>query len=179
MNKASKGLLAASAAGVLLLGGAGSLAYWSDAAEVGGGTLNAGQLQLDDTTSGGCAAATWTLDTAEDPAGAAFDPATDTLVPGDVLSKHCTFTIAAVGTHLRADLTASGGAASGDLAPALVTSGTFTVGGATVTSITDADNGATLDATVQVTFDPASGNDTQLQSASLSDFTVGLAQVHD
>ncbi|MGO4256986.1 alternate-type signal peptide domain-containing protein [Marmoricola sp. RAF53] len=178
MNKSTKGALAAAAGAVLLLGGAGSLAYWTDAATVAGGALNSGKLTLTDTTTGGCAAASWTLDGAESPAGAAFDPVTDTLVPGDVLTKSCTYTIGAVGTHLRANVTASGGAASGSLAPALTVGGTFDVAGAPVTSITAADDGKTLTAKISVAFVPTSGNTTQLQAASLSSYAVTLNQIH-
>lgn len=178
MKKSSQGALAAAAAGVLLLGGAGSLAYWTDAATVSGGAINSGKLTLTDATAGTCASAAWKLDTMESPSGVTFDPATDTLVPGDVLTKQCSYTIGAVGTHLRADVAATGGAASGALAPALTATGTFTVGGGTVTSVTSADNGKTLAATISVTFNPASDNTTQLKAASLSDFKVTLSQVH-
>ena len=179
MNKASKGALAALAAGALLLGGAGSLAYWTDSAEVAGGAINSGELSLTDTTAGTCADADWVLDDAEAPGGVPFDPATDTLVPGDELTKTCTFTVNADGTHLRADLAASGGTASGALAPALSVTGAFTVGAAAVTSITEADDGKELAATITLTFDPSADNSTQLQAASLSDFTVMLTQDHD
>lgn len=47
MNKFAKGSLAAGAGVVLLLGGAGTLAYWNDTAELNGGTINAGKLDLD------------------------------------------------------------------------------------------------------------------------------------
>lgn len=46
MNKFAKGSLAAGAGLVLLLGGAGTLAYWNDSAELAGGTINAGTLTL-------------------------------------------------------------------------------------------------------------------------------------
>lgn len=52
MNKFAKGSLAAGAGLVLLLGGAGTLAYWNDEAELTGGTINAGTLDLEaDQTS--------------------------------------------------------------------------------------------------------------------------------
>lgn len=47
MNKFAKGSLAAGAGLVLLLGGAGTLAYWNDSAELTGGTINAGTLTLE------------------------------------------------------------------------------------------------------------------------------------
>ena len=48
MNKFAKGSLAAGAGIVLLLGGAGTLAYWNDSAELTGGTVNAGTLELNE-----------------------------------------------------------------------------------------------------------------------------------
>ncbi|HET6153923.1 MAG TPA: alternate-type signal peptide domain-containing protein [Marmoricola sp.] len=179
MNKSTKGALAAAAGGVLLLGGAGSLAYWNDAASVAGGTINSGKLSLTDTTTGTCSSAPWTIDAAESPAGVTFDPATDTLVPGDVLTKHCSYTIGAQGTHLRATVNATGGVATGALAPALTVAGAFTVAGAPVTSITSANDGNTLDAAISVTFAPSSDNTTQLTSATLSSYVVSLQQVHN
>ena len=53
MKKSTKGALAATTAGVLLLGGAGSLAFWSDS--IGGSTISSGHISLDDTTAGDCA----------------------------------------------------------------------------------------------------------------------------
>ncbi|MDI9944213.1 alternate-type signal peptide domain-containing protein [Rhodococcus sp. 1.20] len=47
MKKQTKGAIAAAAAGALLLGGAGSLAVWSDSADVsGGGPVTSGALDL-------------------------------------------------------------------------------------------------------------------------------------
>jgi alternate signal-mediated exported protein len=46
MNKFAKGSLAAGAGLVLLLGGAGTLAYWNSEAKLQGGTINAGTLTL-------------------------------------------------------------------------------------------------------------------------------------
>src|SRR5687767_11072956 len=46
MSKTFKGAGAAIVAGVLLIGGAGSLAYWSDAEGVTGGSISSGELKL-------------------------------------------------------------------------------------------------------------------------------------
>lgn len=179
MNRLTKGAVALTGAGVLLIGGAGTLAFWNDTATVAGGTVNSGQLKLTDTTAGGsCAAAGWTLDSGEATANEPFDPATDTLVPGDVLTKTCTYSINAVGNHLRATLSATGGAATGTLSSALTTSATFTVAGASVTSITEANHTHELKATIAVTFNPTSDNTTQLKTADLSNFVVTLQQAH-
>lgn len=179
MKKSTKGAVALAGAGLLLIGGTGSLAFWNASATVGGGTINSGELSLTDTTAGTCATATWTLDLGEDVPGEAFDPATDTIVPGDVITKTCTYEIGAVGNHLRADLTATGGAATGALAGAITPAATFTVAGAPATSITEANDGDVLEAEISLTFNPTSDNTTQLQSASLSDFVVSLQQAHN
>lgn len=78
MRKSTKGALAAVAAGALLLGGAGTLAYWTDEATIAGTDITTGHLTVDATD---CEAGTlvWTLE------GDAFDPTTDTLIPGDTL----------------------------------------------------------------------------------------------
>lgn len=52
MNKTTKGALAAGAAGILLLGGAGSYALWSDAETVQGGTITAGNLDISPVAAG-------------------------------------------------------------------------------------------------------------------------------
>ena len=92
MNKTTKGALAAGAAAVLLLGGAGTLAYWTDQGTIGGTTITSGHLTLDTSA---CAGSTgWDLE------GDAFDTSTDTLVPGDTLTKTCDVVVDVEGTHL-------------------------------------------------------------------------------
>jgi alternate signal-mediated exported protein len=179
MNKSTKGALAAGAAGVLLLGGASSLAFWTDSDAVAGGTFTAGSLNL--TPLNGCNV--WNLDTGE-PGGQPFDPATGKIVPGDVITKVCTFTIDAVGTHLRAGVVAEAGTDSGDL----IDSGDLTVGtaaltiaGNPITEITAANNTQTLSVTVPVTFnDPGvSDNTTQTLSGTLDAINIVTTQVHN
>lgn len=176
MNRTTKGAIAAGAAAVLLLGGAGSLAYWTDTDAVDGDTFTAGSMSLEPLN--GCNV--WNLDTAE-PGGQPFVPGTDRLVPGDVVTKLCTFTVDAVGTHLRATVEAVAGTDSGDL----LTSGPLTVGstlaiGVTpVTEITEANDGDTLTVAVTVTFDSASDNGSQTDSAVLDDIDIDTTQVHN
>ncbi|HWV27089.1 MAG TPA: alternate-type signal peptide domain-containing protein [Aeromicrobium sp.] len=92
MKKSTKGALAAAGAGVLLLGGAGTLAYWTDDATISGTTITSGHLTVDasdcDATN-----AVWTLE------GDAFDPATDALIPGDTLTMNCDVDVDVEGTH--------------------------------------------------------------------------------
>ena len=52
MKKSTKGALAAGGAAVLLLGGAGSLAYWTASGSVPGGSLTSGSMTLSSVTCG-------------------------------------------------------------------------------------------------------------------------------
>lgn len=173
MKKSTKGALATSAAAVLLLGGAGTLAYWNDSAVVPGGTIQSGQLELGAPDCG----AGWTLD-----GGAAFT--TQLLVPGDTLTKTCTVDLLATGEHLGADLvvdTPTWGAANG-LTAELTTSATFLVNGVATSHITSADDTGTgeIQASVVVVFDgPAATNASQNLSATLNGINIVATQTHD
>lgn len=189
MKKSTKGAVAAAAAGVLLIGGVGSLAFWSDSITIGSDTINSGHLSLDDTNLGvdpdpavttddGCAKVKWTLDS--DEPDSEFDPLTDEIVPGDVLTKVCTFDVSAVGNHLKADLSATGGAVSGaDLAPPVTSNAVFTVAGGALTSITEDNDEDELKATITLTFPyGVENNDSQDKSLNLTAYTVTATQVH-
>jgi len=120
MKNATKGALAAAAAGSLLLGGAGSLAYWTDTGNVSGANIDAGHLKL---ASPSCDAA-WKLN------GGTFTDGTTKIKPGDELTRHCTYSIDLVGSGLTAKFDVSVPALTGSLKDALSTSGsTFTIGG--------------------------------------------------
>ncbi|MGO3148182.1 MAG: alternate-type signal peptide domain-containing protein [Leucobacter sp.] len=175
MKKSTKGAIAAVGAAALLLGGAGTLAYWNAEAPVAGGTINAGELKLTDTSD--CENLPWTLDGGEDAAGVSFDPDTDLVVPGDVLTKTCDFGILAQGEHLRATTGFTDPTATGSLG--VTPAASFTIGGDAVTEITEANNGDTLSAVVTLTVNAANDNTTQLTSSVLSDYVVTLTQVHN
>jgi len=98
MNKSTKGALAAAAAGTLLLGGAGSLAFWNDTTNVSGTSVSSGHLKLVNST---CESASWILD---EGAGAPHEATygSQLLVPGDTLTKTCTIDVDAAGDHLAA-----------------------------------------------------------------------------
>lgn len=181
MKRTTKGAVAAAAAAVLLLGGAGSLAYWSDSDNVTGGTFNSGQLSLVQVSD--CDTAAWNLDTGE-PGGQPFDPATETLVPGDTVKKICSFTVAAQGTHLRATVDAEPGTNTGDLLPSLTVAATdLAIAGTpdeplTSGEITEDNDADVLKVTVAVTFNSASDNTTQELQAVLDDIEIVTTQVH-
>jgi alternate signal-mediated exported protein len=111
MNAVTKGAIAAGAAAVLLTSGLGTLAYWSSSATVAEGTISSGHLALDVQN------ATWT-----DVTGAVaepFDPAVDTIVPGDVIRYTAEAVVTGEGRNLEATLTADTADIGGDLLPYL------------------------------------------------------------
>lgn len=176
MNKSTKGALAAGSGVVLLLGGVGTLAYWTDSETVGGGDLNSGHLDIvTDTTNTGCGA--WELDSHE--AAPTAYTAGDPLVPGDVLTRLCSYTIAAEGNHLRATVTADVPTLTGDLANSLtVAPADIEVDGVDADEFTEANDGDTLSVELQVTFNSAVTDDEDV-SAVLGDLTLTATQVHD
>lgn len=149
MKKATKGALAAVAGGSLLLGGAGTLAYWTDTSTVAGGSITGGTLSLVDPTC------TWKL---EHTGGTTIDPilpAAIRLVPGDTATETCTSTITATGQNLKATLGVTGGTdANGNpLASAITPVASYKVGTVdTQAAITSADDGKTLTATIVLAF---------------------------
>jgi alternate signal-mediated exported protein len=89
LNKLIKGSIAAAAGIVLLLGGAGSLALWNDAASIDAGTVNSGTLTIDSNLDG------------------AWDQSLDYIVPGDNVTYTETFDVVAVGDNLNAELSSN------------------------------------------------------------------------
>lgn len=195
MNRVTKGAVSAAAAAVLLLGGAGSLAYWNDNVTVGGGDINSGELKLTDPDcdpGAGTENSVWTLDTGEDESGEVFVPGTDTLVPGDVITKTCDIIVTAVGNHLRAGVTAAPGDDSTGLFDGeepLMTVGVTSVEVAALPAgpfaplvddeITEANNGETIRVIVGVTFSAAAEDvSTQDVDSTLDDITINATQAH-
>lgn len=184
MNKSTKGALAAGAAAVLLMGGAGTLAFWTSSQNVDGGAIASGHLRLTaDATNVGCGA--WQLDSAEQ-VPVTYNPG-DPLVPGDVLTKACAYTLEATGNHMRGALSLSAptltpGAGAGtfgtDLQAAI---SAVTVGGATLpgNEFTEANNNQAVAATITVTFLGTSGNASQDAQATLEALTLTATQVHN
>lgn len=133
MKKATKGALAAAAAGSLLLGGAGSLAYWTSTSDVNGASITSGHLKLVPATGTGVTAgctpwklvipavlddpSTTTVD--ESAAATTADFASQKIVPGDELTRVCNYTIDMTADNLKASLTVTGGGLSGGLANGL------------------------------------------------------------
>lgn len=180
MKKTTKGAIAAAAAGVLLLGGAGSLAYWNSSQSIAGGSIKSGELSLTQETGQTCAG--WTLDA--EGGATTYTPGTTLVVPGDVITNTCDYTVNASGEHLAVTLGIDASSITGDtdLAGALTTAATYTLGGTAVAdgaAVTSADDGKVLTASITVTFDSATtGVTAQNQTAALNAVAVSLTQTH-
>jgi alternate signal-mediated exported protein len=182
MNRILKGSVAGAAGIVLMTGGYGTFALWSDAEALPGATIEAGELYIVDGADQG----TWMyVDAAGETAGP-FDPASDTLVPGDTVRLVQGLDVVAAGTSLEAVLTLTGLAE--DFANLQVTLG---YAGKEVTSAADGSGPLQLDfanadldalnsateAVVTFSFpSTVSGTTDQGASAALADATLVLAQ---
>lgn len=174
MNRTTKGALAGGAAAVLLLGGAGTLAFWTDAENAPGTTIDSGHLKLVSPTCTG-----WTLD-----GGAAYT--TQLLVPGDTLTQVCSYTVDADGSHLTASFDASAPTdVTGDaaLVDEISFTDTYTVN-AVASGDTDVPvvDGDVVEATLVITWPyGVEDNDSNALlglSAALADVTVVATQTH-
>ena len=179
MKKKTKAAIAAGAGAVILLGGAGSLAFWNDSSTTTEGEISSGELSLDDCENGG----TWTD---VNQATTISDIEAFRIVPGDTLSYTCVTAINATGDNLSATLTADIGEVTGD-ADLLAALGnpqvTATANGAPLPSnttgvqITPTTESQPIVVTVAITFDPATtGTVGQNQSVNLGATTLELTQ---
>lgn len=189
MKKTTKGALAAVAGGSLLFGGAGSLAYWTGDSTVTGDSIESGTLDMtvpdcaDDVVAGTHG---WQFDGTN----AAFDPATDTVVPGDTLTKVCDITLTLVGSHVGATLafeTAEWGVGSDSgLTDELLPDVDFLVNGLAYAPITAAGT-YVVRASISVDFPYGVATDNDSNSplagpalqALLDDIVVTATQTHD
>lgn len=172
MNKTAKGAAALAAAAALLLGGAGTYALWNDTESLDGGAVAAGELKITAATAG-----VW-RDVSGGGAGTVIDIATFLVVPGDTLTYTAGATVLAKGDNLSATLTADPTSVTGDpelLADMAITTA-VRVGGALVPTITEANDGQTVQTVVTLAFDEASTNVTQLQDLDLADLELVLQQ---
>ncbi|MCF8589974.1 alternate-type signal peptide domain-containing protein [Gordonia liuliyuniae] len=145
MNRKTKGALAVGAGAIILLGGAGSFALWSDTEDIAGGNITAGDFGLDCGTDGA-----WTDKSPTMNGGTAVDPAADLMVPGDIWEYAGNCTVKATGKNIAATLGV-------DLGTANVPSDNFAVtttvnGTDTTTTPISVTNGQSLPVAVRVNF---------------------------
>ncbi|MEO9327360.1 alternate-type signal peptide domain-containing protein [Gordonia aurantiaca] len=151
MNRKTKGAIAVGAGAILLLGGMGSYALWSDQEDVAGGSITTGDFGLD------CPAGTWT-DVSGDVPVVTINPASDLMVPGDTWEYNANCTVTATGKNMRAELSVIGiGTGSTTPTTTYVTTTTVVGGGAPNAPVT-VSNGEVLPVTVTVAFSSATPN---------------------
>lgn len=102
MNKMVKGSIAGATGIALLMGGVGTFALWSETVSVADTKISSGTLDLS-----AAGARTW-KDISTDAVSSAFDPATDKIVPGDVVEMRQPLDVTAVGKNLKAELQLGG-----------------------------------------------------------------------
>lgn len=175
----------ATAGVVVLLAGGGTFARWYDSAEISGGSIESGELSFDSVGDG-----VWT-DTSDgsvitmgtgDNDGAT--PAYFDLVPGDTVQYTVPITIQAHGDNLQATLQANTDAVAptGALAEFVTVESALREGETVNASrvITEADDGASFEAVVTITypFDAATATQAgQNLALDLSALEISLDQV--
>jgi alternate signal-mediated exported protein len=100
MNKLTKGAIATAAGIALLLGGAGTFALWNGQTTIAGGTISTGQLSIASTNG-----PVWKDISSTVVGGTTVDPATQKIVPGDVLQLTQQVTLTTTGKNLKANFT--------------------------------------------------------------------------
>lgn len=178
MSRTFKASLATGAAVVLLAGVGGTFARWYDDAEVGTGTINAGQLSL--------TAEDVTYSEATQGTIAPADIGDFNMVPGDVVTINAVVTPILVGDNLAATLTADLATATGDLAEFVTTE--VTVGGAANAVLTEANSGTPVNVAIEITLpfstggepgdadDATDGTQAQLTTLDLGNLGLSLVQ---
>ncbi|MDR3068853.1 MAG: alternate-type signal peptide domain-containing protein [Cellulomonas sp.] len=183
MRRLTKAAIATGGAAVLLLGGAGTVAYWTAQGTATGTEVTSGNLSV---AAGTCAA--WQY-TAADGGGAVT-----LIVPGDTVETTCTLQVTGQGDHLGITATldeATAFAESNDLVTALtptLTTGSVEINGVAVpadpTQGVYIGSGGSHTVTVAVTAAfpygdaTASGNSTQDLDATLDNVVVNVVQTH-
>jgi alternate signal-mediated exported protein len=168
VRKSTKGALAASAAALLLLGGLGTHATWSDDDSVPGTALGAGHLALVNVHCDG-----WLI------SGDPFDPASIKIVPGDVLTQVCRFEVDALGANLSAelDVTSPSFQTTNGLTGELSTSAVYKNGTTTINAFpATVNDGDIIEATISVSLPDTATNAVQDLSATLKSVTVTATQ---
>lgn len=185
MNKLTKAGIATAAGIALLMGGAGTLAYWNDSANLTGGTITAGKLDITSVSGGH-----W-----ENSSGTTIDIASYKVVPGETLTYKANVNVQLEGDALQARLVlgsgsiatpASATAADTALVAALGSSATLSASGTGISLV----SGSTYDIANTVTVIPVSAsitfpksstagaeNNTMTGRAVLSNFSIELRQL--
>ncbi|ATD71614.1 MULTISPECIES: alternate-type signal peptide domain-containing protein [Gordonia] len=171
MNRKTKGAISVGAGAILLLGGMGSYALWSDEEDVAGDAITTGDFGLN------CPAGTWT-DVSGDVPVVAIDTTTDLMVPGDTWEYSANCTVTATGKNMKAELSVTGvGTGSTTPSTTYVTTTTQVAGGTPNTPVV-VTNGQVLAVTVTVAFSSTTP-DTEFTNGTInvSGMKIALNQV--
>ena len=103
MKKSTKALIAGGIGVALLVGGASTVSFWTDEAEGGDGVISSGTLDLGTPAGGG-----WEISHAGDGSGTAtepvaFNPGSDQIVPGDILTYTQSIPVTLEGENIKAE----------------------------------------------------------------------------
>ncbi|WP_394279751.1 alternate-type signal peptide domain-containing protein [Microbacterium sp.] len=165
MKKTTKGALAAGAAAVLLLGGAGTLAYWTAEDTIDGGNIEAGSMELTAVTCD----ANWVEG----------GQSISLIVPGDTITKQCTGTLTLEGDHIGATVElddTSVAAAEAEFNDQVDITATMTSPAATISA--PGTYNVVID--LEVVFNgPAATNASQNGLATLDELELVATQTHD
>lgn len=192
MNKMTKGAIAGGIGVALLLGGAGTLAYWNDSASLSApGTITAGNLAIAAPATAP-ASDGWKVTNGTISNQTVADISTFKIVPGDSLTYTKTLNVTATGNNIRAKVTLGTNAISGAttaaadtaLAARLTASASYTVNGTAGASYTIPSAGTypvvvtvTINWPFGVTGSPTNDNPAKLGVVDLTDFNVVVTQV--
>ena len=105
MKKNTKGAIALGAAALLLAGGAGTYAAWSDEASLDGGSVQTGHLKI--TAVPGESGWTWATPGVEGEFTPGTGEGSDSLAPGDSIRFEGTYELEIKGSNLEAELVAA------------------------------------------------------------------------
>ncbi|MBN9644427.1 alternate-type signal peptide domain-containing protein [Corynebacterium mendelii] len=166
MNRKTKAAVAGTAAALLLFsGGAGTFARWYDEKDIEMNTVTAGELKLKVDGKG-----TWQINTPDsDGVTQDFNPASDKIAPGDVITYTANVTPTIVGKNLKAELVIDDSEVAGqsDVWAKAKAAGVVNVSSEIVgkTALTEDDNGHDQEVKVTITFpeftditDPSAGD---------------------
>jgi alternate signal-mediated exported protein len=172
MDNPFKGAIALCAAGLLLLGGAGTYALWSDSVDRQRVLVSSGQLPYSDTLPG-----EWADASSGTPV--AIPDIDDFLVgPGDVLTYTLSSSVRARGDNVAATLKADPSSISDN--PQLLSDVDVTtdvsVAGRRTSAITGADKGRAVDVVVTLAFARGSVSSGELAALDLSKLRLTLLQ---
>lgn len=173
MNKKLTGIVAGAAGAALLLGGS-TYALWSDDADVDGGTITAGNLDVEVVDDAWQDVSDDRSDSPHD-----IDLATFKIVPGDTIRGSYGFDLGLEGDNMVAQLALSGGGLSGALAAGLDVTYTLVDSSDAVVATSSAASGVTVDLASGDNSDPGTLDAVPAATDGTAEFTLQVDVAFD